>query len=247
MLANSFRAASSFSPSSLQNFEAIGGPAVLMWCSTSCTTLAGSDLPGLTTSDIDAENDTVPGSQNGTVPSTIQDQEVPNIPTEKPPNTTPHKDLTAFEQQLWHHKDNEFFTHFKAKNWYQDEQDLWREKTTHRLVIPTKELRTQIMHACHDTVFSGHFGAARTLNLCERLFFWPNMKKHIQSYCSSCKVCQSIKPSNRHPVGGLQPLPVPSGKWKTVTVDMITDLPKSYCGFDSILVFVDKTKRNLKN
>jgi len=193
-----------------------------------------------TTSDIDVVNGTVPDSLNGTVPDTIQEQETPDIPTEKPPNTTPHKDLTAFEQQLWHHKDNEFFTHFKAKNWYQDEQDLWREKTTHRLVIPTKELRTQIMHACHDTVFSGHFGAARTLNLCERLFFWPNMKKHIQSYCSSCKVCQSIKPSNRHPVGGLQPLPVPSGKWKTVTVDMITDLPKSYCGFDSILVFVDK-------
>jgi hypothetical protein len=44
-------------------------------------------------------------------------------------------------------------------------------------------------------------------------------------------------------MGELHPLPVPEGKWKSVTMDHITGLPVSK-GFDSILVIVDRfTKR----
>jgi hypothetical protein len=41
-------------------------------------------------------------------------------------------------------------------------------------------------------------------------------------------------------MGLLQPLPVPDKKWSQVSMDLITQLPKSRSGFDAIFVVVDK-------
>jgi len=155
------------------------------------------------------------------------------------PNTAP-EGLTPFETTLWHHKEDPFFvTHSNRDQWIQDSHGIWRD-SRQRLVIPTKKLHKQVLKACHDTVFSGHFGAERTKHLVQRLFYWPGMGKHIKDYCDSCLKCQAVKPTNKLPLGALLPLPVPTGKWTDVTVDMITGLPKTKHGFDAILVFVDR-------
>ena len=36
----------------------------------------------------------------------------------------------------------------------------------------------------------------------------------------------------------MSPLPVPSGCWRIVSLDMITNLPRTAAGFDCIVVFV---------
>ena len=48
------------------------------------------------------------------------------------------------------------------------------------------------------------------------------------------------KASKQKPAGKLMPLPIPGGKWWTVTMDFITGLPKTEDGKDAILVFTDK-------
>ena len=40
-------------------------------------------------------------------------------------------------------------------------------------------------------------------------FFWPGVKKEIAEYLSRCLECQQIKAEHQHPVGLLQPLPIP--------------------------------------
>jgi hypothetical protein len=90
------------------------------------------------------------------------------------------------------------------------------------LIIPTEDLRRLAMEASHDSVFSGHFGPNRTVNLVKRLFFWPDMVHHIKAYVDKCNICQRTKHSNQKPFGALKPLPVPKGKWTNVAVDMIT-------------------------
>jgi IS30 family transposase len=96
------------------------------------------------------------------------------------------------------------------------------------------------MEASHDSVFSGHFGPTRTINLVKRLFFWPEMVQHIRLYVDKCNICQRTKHSNQKPFGALKPLPVPIGKWTNVTVDMITGLPMTARGYNAIIVFVDR-------
>jgi hypothetical protein len=93
----------------------------------------------------------------------------------------------------------------------QDTKGLWKTDEG-QLVIPTVDLRRMAMEACHDSVFSGHFGPTRTINLVQRLFYWPEMAHHIRTYCNKCNICQQTKSSNQKPFGQLRPLPVPRNK-----------------------------------
>jgi hypothetical protein len=106
--------------------------------------------------------------------------------------------------------------------------------------IPPGPMRTKVMGACHDSVFSGHFGRAKTEGLISRMFYWPYMAAEIQKYVAECDTCQRVKANNRAPQGGLQPLPVAEGKWLDISVDMITELPGTEEGYDAIMVFVDR-------
>jgi hypothetical protein len=147
--------------------------------------------------------------------------------------------LTPFEKQLWQLQGHPLFLTAQDNSWSQDSKGLWRTKEG-QLIIPTEDLRRLAMEASHDSVFSGHFGPNRTVNLVKRLFFWPDMVHHIKTYVDKCNICQRTKHSNQKPFGALKPLPVPRGKWTNVTVDMITGLPMTARGYNAIIVFVDR-------
>ena len=53
-------------------------------------------------------------------------------------------------------------------------------------------------------------------------------------------MCQANKPSSQKAAGLLQPLQIPSGKWESVSVDLITALPETPRGNTAIIVFVDR-------
>jgi hypothetical protein len=165
--------------------------------------------------------------------STEQEPQKKPKPTKLPPNLTP------FEKQLWQLKDHPCFLQAQDQAWCQDDIGFWRTSEG-QLVIPTTDLRRLTMEACHDSVFSGHFGPTRTINLAKRLFFWPDMVQDIRKYCEACNVCQRTKSSNQKPFGQLRPLPVPKGKWSNISVDMITGLPMTARGYNAIIVFVDR-------
>ena len=102
------------------------------------------------------------------------------------------------------------------------------------------QLKAVILRESHDAPTGGHFGAAKTIALVARRFFWTNMHAEIRHYVATCLACQSNKPSTQLPMGLLQPLAVPERPWQTVTLDLITQLPRSQAGHDAIVVFVDK-------
>lgn len=66
-------------------------------------------------------------------------------------------------------------------------------------------------------------------------FYWKNMRSDIKDYVDKCLVCQQAKHSHMHPVGLLQPLPIPNQIWEKVAMDFIVGLPPSH-GYTVILV-----------
>ena len=113
-------------------------------------------------------------------------------------------------------------------------------------VMPNSKisLRQQILQEAHDSLYAGHFGTQKTLYKLQQQFFWPKIHIDVADYCRSCVPCQRNKPSNRKPLGLLQPMPVAYKPWQTISMDFITKLPKSVEGFDSVMVVVDQlTKR----
>ena len=63
-----------------------------------------------------------------------------------------------------------------------------------QLVVP-KNLRKEILYACHEDLFSGHGGIKKTY---ERLrnrnrFYWDNMYKDTVEHVQSCLDCEMKK------------------------------------------------------
>jgi len=56
---------------------------------------------------------------------------------------------------------------------------------------------------------------------------------------SQCSVCQQVKVEHQKPSCLLEPLPVLALKWKEITMDFVTGLPRSQTGTDMIWVIVE--------
>ena len=121
---------------------------------------------------------------------------------------------------------------------------LFRED---RLCLPAGvELRTLLMREAHDAATGGHLGKDKTLEQLKRRFHWTGMDDEVRHYVTSCDACQRNKPSQQAPMGELKPLPIPSSAWHTVSMDLITALPRSSTGHDAIAVFVCKLTRTVR-
>jgi len=70
------------------------------------------------------------------------------------------------------------------------------------------------------------------------------MKKDVTEYLTRYLECQQVKEEHQHPVGLLHPLPIPKWKWETISMDIITGLPKSKRNNDSIMVVVGKLSKS---
>jgi hypothetical protein len=65
------------------------------------------------------------------------------------------------------------------------------------------------------------------------------MKMDVENFIKQCNICQQAKHSHTHPMGLLNPLPIPKDIWRDLSMDFIEGLPKSK-GFSAILVVVDR-------
>jgi hypothetical protein len=110
-----------------------------------------------------------------------------------------------------------------------------------RIYVPSfEELMNLVLKEMHDVPYAGHPGYQKTITVVRIQFFWPGMKKDVVGYIARCIECQKVKAKHRHPMGLLQPLPIPKKKWEVITMDFITRLPRMNKKHDSIKVVVDK-------
>lgn len=110
-----------------------------------------------------------------------------------------------------------------------------------RVVVPAvPAVKQLLLSETHDCPLAGHLGVAKTLATLTARFYWPRMHADVRRYVSTCVSCQACKPSSQAPAGLLHPLPIPDRPWQQVTMDLITQLPRTRQGNDAIVVFVDK-------
>ena len=109
------------------------------------------------------------------------------------------------------------------------------------IVVPDVfALRRRILLELHNAMYAGHAGQQRTHHLVARSYWWPTMRKDVNTYVQGCTICQRSKGVQRRPAGTLQPLPIPDTAWDEISMDLITQLPVSKRGFSAILVVVDR-------
>jgi hypothetical protein len=111
-----------------------------------------------------------------------------------------------------------------------------------RIVLP-EALRSQCMQQVHDSPVAGHKGVTKTLELVQRYYWWPTVRKDVTHYVTTCASCQRNKARNVKPGGLLQPLAVPNDRWQSVSMDYITGLPCTAQGYDAVYVVVDRLSK----
>jgi transposase InsO family protein len=99
-------------------------------------------------------------------------------------------------------------------------------------------LRRDIVKMYHDHPATGHPGRWKTYELISREYWWPGLSQFTKNYVDGCAICQSTKNKPRTQIP-LHPNPVPTGVWKSITMDFVTDLPESR-NADSMFVVVDR-------
>ena len=131
------------------------------------------------------------------------------------------------------------YKHYKIKDNLLTYSNIPNSINDERIVVPKGEIRKKLLHDYHDTPISGHLGYHRTYELIHRHFYWPRMYQEINNYCKRCTKCQQNKTSSQQQMGYLHPILVPQAKWSQISMDLISGLPKTQKGYDSIYVIVD--------
>ncbi len=90
------------------------------------------------------------------------------------------------------------------RDWTQREELLCKGSV---LYIPEVEaIQIEILQKHHDDPFAGHLATQKTYNTLHHEYFWPNMYKQVDAYCTSCFICQGARMICKKQTGKLQPL-----------------------------------------
>lgn len=106
-------------------------------------------------------------------------------------------------------------------------------------VAHNSALQTKLIAAFHASAIGGHLGVKGTYYRVKQLFFWKGLKRDVESFVQQYQICQQAKHELIQSPGLLQPLPIPQGAWKDISMDFIEGLPLSD-GSNTILVVVDR-------
>jgi hypothetical protein len=127
----------------------------------------------------------------------------------------------------------------KANCFRKDDQGIvW---FNNRIVVPKNdEIRQQILDEAHLSCYSIHPRSTKMYHDLKQHYWYTKMKIEIARYVARCDTCIRVNAIHMKIVGPLQSLPIPTWKWKDISMDFIVGLPRTAKGFDSIWVIVDR-------
>ena len=110
---------------------------------------------------------------------------------------------------------------------------------TNKIEIPAVEKRTNIIAENHASAIGGHKGMTKTYYRIKQRYYWPRMKREIESYINNCRSCQ-LKKLVRVKVK--QPMVLtdtPDLAFDKISMDIMGPLPTTPNNFKYILTIQD--------
>ena len=112
--------------------------------------------------------------------------------------------------------------------------------------------KQDILTEMHCPAYQGHPGICKMTRQVLQHFWWPGIRKDIETFVRSCPDCQNNKSTSQKTAGLLHPLPIPDKPWDSGSMDFIVQLPPTTVrpgqskGYDAILVCVDRLTKMVK-
>jgi hypothetical protein len=123
--------------------------------------------------------------------------------------------------------------------------DLVPNERVLEVLATRKETTQELIMRIHSAPAHGHQGVWKTYQRIRQHHDENITRLQVQEALKTCDLCCKSKAARHKPYGELKPLPVAEGPWTSISLDFITDLPKSkepVSGrqYDAILVIVDR-------
>ena len=104
-------------------------------------------------------------------------------------------------------------------------------------------IHSEVISRHHDDPLEEHFGINKTRELVGRKYYWPSLRRDVESYVWGCDVCLTSKAIRHKQYGDLQSLSIPTHQWKDLSMNFVTGLLLSADwksdNYDLILVIVN--------
>lgn len=109
--------------------------------------------------------------------------------------------------------------------------------STLRLLVP-KVLRKEVLKHCHDSLFGGHLGMAKTLSKVKPRFAWYQLSLDVKEHIRGCKICAQTQKQGKPFRAGLGEYRV-GNPLDRIGIDILGPLPRTKKGNSVILVIGD--------
>jgi hypothetical protein len=80
-----------------------------------------------------------------------------------------------------------------------DESVLWYKGRI--CVHNVKELKDNILHEAHESVYSIHLGGNKMYHDLKATYWWYGVKRDVAEYVALCDTCQQVKAEHQQPAG----------------------------------------------
>ena len=125
------------------------------------------------------------------------------------------------------------------------------------LVIIDEEEQWRLVCMSHEGVgttveakaMSGHFGRDKTTSLLSSKVYFPNITSKVKQFVDSCEACQHVKAGSKFEKDGdkLKSIHVPLETWTQLGIDLITTLPETVEGYNTIITCIDFTSKFIES
>jgi len=107
---------------------------------------------------------------------------------------------------------------------------LVREKPNNntQLLVP-QILQRRLFGAAHSGPLAANLGAQRMLLQLTQHYYWPGIKREIDTWCLECQSCQQSKPAPSRAHGKLQKV-IAGAAMDIVAIDILSGLPTATDG-----------------
>ena len=96
---------------------------------------------------------------------------------------------------------------------------------------------------------SGHFGRDKTVSLLTSKVFFPGITNKMKQFVESFEACQHVKAGSKFEKGAdkLKSIHVPLEPWTQFGIDLITNLPVTPEGYNTMVTCIDDTSKFIES
>ena len=121
---------------------------------------------------------------------------------------------------------------------------VFKDQGVERICVPENQ-RPWILKSLHDIPLSAHRGHKKLSFMLASRFYFPRMASYVKKYCTSCEFCQKNKSYNANTRGIPTPMPIPLSRFSVVSLDILSEFPRTRNGHNAIVCFTDRLTRRV--